>query len=230
MGMHFGLIAAETSVEKLLVAFEEAWPQLEIIASQRNFADEAALHTWTAAHDQPPGSCEWSKENPGRSVYVIYQEGRWAVIFDPNFALAFDMDNLKSVSRTLGRVLSFVIQTTSGSAHFTCFDDGSVHRSIRHEDGETIVEGEPLPEEDGIDIAQYYMSETDSLMQAFGLTLLDTFPDNRIYSAICVVDHTDYGELLKKLRNAPPAGGASVKEDHKTSPLSTKPAPWWKFW
>jgi hypothetical protein len=98
----------------------------------------------------------------------------------------------------MGTVLSFVVESAGGSAFFWCAKDGKILRKISNSDTDVALEGNPLPEEKGIDVSNYYMDETESLWKAFGLSPYEVMSSSEGCEAICVIDHTDYSSLLKK--------------------------------
>lgn len=120
-------------------------------------------------------------------------------------------------------VLSFIVESAGGTALFACFEQGKCRRKIANADGEVTVEGDALPQEAGIAIGEYYMDESERLARAFGLSSLEY--GNGIaawkdFSAVCVIDRTDYAALKP---GGPPAGSVSVE--------AARPRrPWWKFW
>jgi hypothetical protein len=101
---------------------------------------------------------------------------------------------LKDLSTHLGIVVSFVVETAGGCAFFWCFDGGKLRRHISNNDTAVSMKGDPLPEEAGIDIGNYYMDEAEALWQALGLSPFQEMPTTVGCQAICVVDRTDYGK------------------------------------
>jgi len=190
--MHIGLIAVKTSVAKFRDSFNRTWPQFETVASASNFPDASAVWDWKESHEEFASAAKWSKENPGKSVYLFWTDGLWTIMMDPDYCLASDEEGLRRLSTQLGTVLSFVVETAGGSAFFWCFQGGKLLRMISNSDGDISMDGEPLPEEIGIDVNNYYMDETKSLWKAFGLSPYEVMESSEGCEAICVVDHTDY--------------------------------------
>jgi len=193
--MHIGLVAAKTSVARLRKAFSRAWPRFEIVASEENLPDANAMWAWKESQEQFVSAADWTKDNPGREVYVFWQDGPWAIMMDESYTLASDEEGLRILSTQIGTVLSFVVETAAGSAEFSCFENGQLRRKISNNDAGTSTEGEPLPQETGIDTSNYYMDESQALWNAFGLSPYDEMPTLAGGQAICVIDRTDYGEL-----------------------------------
>lgn len=212
MGMQIGLIAVRGTVAEVLEAFAEVWPTLEVVATKDGFGSEDEIWAWKAANERFVSAADWSKDDPGKEVYVISQDGDWAVIIDFNYVLPTDENGLKRLSERFGSVLSFVGQTTSGCAFFWNYESGEMKRSITGVDGEVELVGEALPQETGIDIDHYYIDETEQLMSAFGLSAFDQLLVPETAVAIATVDRTDYTHLYESV---------NTDDDAK---------PWWKFW
>jgi hypothetical protein len=194
MGMHIGLVAAKTSVARFRDAFSSAWPQFEIVASKDDLPDPNAMWAWKDSHEKFVSAADWTKDNPGQEVYCFWQDGPWAVMVDSSYTLASDEEALKALSFKIGTVLSFVVETAGGCAFFACYENGKLRRQINNNDGDVSAEGEPLPEEVGIDVNSYYMDETEAFWKAFGFSRYEEMPTSQGCQAICVIDHTDYGE------------------------------------
>jgi len=195
MGMHIGLVAAKGSVAQFRDAFSIVWPQLEIVASAENFPDPNAMWQWKESHEEFVSAADWTKDNASRQVYCFWQDGPWAVLLDESYLLSSDEEALKVLSSKVGTVLTFVVETAGGCAFFACYENGTLRREISYNDGEVSTDGEPLPEETGINVNHYYMNETEALWNAFGFSRYDEMPTSEECQAICVVDHTDYGGL-----------------------------------
>ncbi len=193
MGMHFGLIIAKASVHQLRNGFSRAWPEFEVVVTEDRFSNPEAVWGWVESHQEFVSAARWTKDNPGKSAYVLWQDGPWAVFLDSGYTLASNTEKLKLLSSHLGTVASFVLETAGGCAFFWCFENGQLRREISNSDGNMKFEGEPLIEEVGIEVSRYYMDETEALWKAFGLSSLEVMPRMGGCEAICVVDHTDYG-------------------------------------
>lgn len=208
MGMHIGLVAVQASVSDFVNAFTEVWPTREIVATKDGFVREDEIWAWKDANERFVSAADWTKSDPGQEVYVICQDGQWAVLMDFSYVLATDENALGQLSMRFGSVVSFVVQTTSGCAFFWNYESGELKRSIQSVEGEAELSGEALTQEAGIDIQHYYMNETEQLMQAFGLSKLEELLVPATTVAIAVADRTDYSDLHVE---------ATAK-------------PWWKFW
>lgn len=203
MGMHIGLIAVKGSVAKFRDAFNRTWPQFETVASAGSFPDANAVWAWKESHEEFVSAANWSRDKPGKSVYVFWPDGPWAIMMDPDYTRATNEEGLQRLSAQVGTVLSFVVESAGGSAFFWCVQDGKILRKISYSDTDVSMEGNPLPEEKGIDVSNYYMDETEALWKAFGLSPYDVMSTSEGCEAICVIDHTDYGRLLNKQSGAP---------------------------
>jgi hypothetical protein len=224
MGMHIGLIAAKTSAAQLREAFLRTCPQYEVTASADQLNGADAVEKWRDAHAQFVSAADWSRDDPGRSVFVFWQDGPWAIFMDESFVHAAAENTLAALSTHLGTVISFTVETAAGCAFFYCFENGRLRRSISNLDTEMATEGEPLPEEVGINVGGYYMQETEELWRAFGLTPFQNLPPPTECQAICVIDRTDYEQLHKDRAPKPPAQTATVPK------VSASNKPWWRFW
>jgi len=224
--MHFALAAIRTSVDEFREAFTDTWADFEVVASENRFSDKDAVWAWTKENEQFVSAADWTQDNPGTQTCVLAQDGPWALLMDPSFALATDEDALLELSERFGTVLSFAVQTTGGCALFWCYENGLLRRMISMADGPTETEGTPLPEEEGIDVDHYYMDETEALMRAFGLSPIEDFPDTASAVALAVADRTDYDELEAKTGDA----GSSINVQNPDPGPIEKPKPWWKFW
>ncbi|MBL8814566.1 MAG: hypothetical protein JNL58_00955 [Planctomyces sp.] len=192
MGMHLGLIAAKTSIAKLKAAFLSACPQLDLVATKEDFVNADEMWAWKDANEEFVTAADWDAGKPGKSVYMFWQDGAWALLLDSEYTRSSDEEALHALSSKLGIVLSFVVESAGGCAFFWCFENGSPRRKIFNSDGEMTIDGEPLTEESGIDANRYYMDETEMLWHAFGIAPYERFksPDGCV--AISVIDRTDY--------------------------------------
>jgi hypothetical protein len=134
---------------------------------------------------------------------------------DPSYVFAMDEPALQRLSAEFGVVISFVVESAAGCAYFLCFENGSLRRKISYSDEDWSCQGEPLPEEAGIDVDKFYMDETEALWKAFCISPYDMMKNSTKCQAICVVDHTEYEHR-----------SASVPD---TKPITAR-KPWWKFW
>jgi hypothetical protein len=221
MGMHFGLIAAKAPLSEFRIAFSETWPQLEVAASADGFSSVDDIWSWKSANERFVSAAKWTKENPGSEVYILCQDGPWAVLMDFSYVLAGDEEALQELSTRFGSVLSFIVETAGGSAYFCSYEWGQMRRMIHNIDGEITSSGVSLPQEEGIDVGRYYMEGTEQLMRAFGLSIPENLPIASAAVAIATIDRTDYTQLTGNV-----SGGKS--SGYESPSQATKP--WWKFW
>ena len=223
MGMHFGLLATRTTSDDLKNAFNDIWPDLEVVESAGGFQSADEFWEWMTEKAVFVSAADWTKENPGITTYAIWQDGEWTVLYDQSYVLASASDALSALSQRFGKTISFVVESAGGSAVFNCYDDGKQLRSIAFYDGDSKLEGDPLPEENGIDVGTYYMDETEALMNAFGLSLPEKFPRLDTTIALAVADRKDYGEFLSKAKG-------KAKKVWPENECQPEKKPWWKFW
>src|SRR5262245_5187292 len=109
MGMHIGLVCARTTVSQFREAFCRTWPRFELVDTVANLPDMDAGWAWKEGHEKFISAAEWTKENPGREVYLFWQDGPWAIMMDSSYTLASDEDGLSILSSQFGMVLSFIV-------------------------------------------------------------------------------------------------------------------------
>lgn len=223
MGMHIGLIAAKASLAQLREAVLRTWNEYEVTASQ-DLSDDDALWAWKKAHEVFVSADKWSPTNRGTTVFAFRQDGGWAIMMDWSYELASDEERLPMLSSQLGTVLSLVVETAGGSAHFSCHENGGLRRVINNADGELSFEGAPLAEEAGLNIDRFYVEESEALLKAFGLSSIKSMATQSL-QAICVVDHTDYDQDLP----AHAAASGSVPRAVERAMTQPPKRPWWKF-
>ena len=211
MGMHFGLVAVKTDVAQLMEAFSIAWPK-HAFKTRGEVAGLGALGSWIAGNARFVSAAKWTPDNPGTEAYGFWQDGEWAILLDPDFVQAGDSKGLVVLGERFGCALSFVIETASATAIFWQVDGGHVARHIRFESGDMHVEGERLPQEEGLPSDAFYMTEMEDLQRAFGITPLSGLSDDKPMQGMAFVDRTDYSAL----RAADAAAAPS--------------RPWWKLW
>jgi len=208
--MHHGFVAVPAAVEALVKEFGTVWPHCQV-TDRASLASLDAWFEWKRRNERFVAARDWTPQNPGVAVLGFLQDGDWAVLLDTSHVLTTDAEASSRLSASFGRCLSFVIETTGGCASFAAFRQGQLERSIDSVDGEVRTQGEPLPEEAGLDIGSYYMEETEALQQRFGLRAFTSAPPTDVI-AIATVDHTDYSEQMRQIAPA---------RDKK---------PWWKLW
>jgi hypothetical protein len=223
MGMHFGLLAVRATVVDLKQTVAKVWPRLERGRSRSGFVNFEEVWTWAQANHEFVSAAKWSADNPGSDVVLFYQDKSWAVMVDRSVVQVADQAALGALSASLGPVVSFVIETTSGCAYFWYFENGGLRRSIEYIDGDLKTVGEALAEEAGFAAGEYYMNETEALMSAFGLT---PYGDESLAARVeaCeIIDRTDYSKML--------AAQAPIAETVLKPPAERAPVKsWWRFW
>jgi hypothetical protein len=224
MGMHIGLVAAKTSVARLRDAFLRAWPNYQLAESADHLGNPQEAQAWQKAHARRVTAAQWSADNLEKMAFIFWQDGPWAAFMDESYVLGMDEPALAQLSAELGTVITFTVETAGGCAFFRCFENGQLRRSIDNSDGEMSSQGDPLPQEAGIDTGKYYMQETEQLASAFGLVPFDQMPTSADLQAISVIDRTDYGEVSTTAALPPP------KEPAQAAMPRSQQKPWWKFW
>jgi hypothetical protein len=200
MGMHVGMIAAKLPVRRLRDEFLRLHPEYELLASEENLADGDAAQAWLDAHEESVSAADWSPSNPAKSAFVFWEDGPWAVMNDPHYTHAGDRQRLFALSASVGTVISLIVETAGGCAMFWCFQDGRLRRSIENQDGEAKLTGEALAEEVGIDVKHFYMDEAEAIWNAFGLKTFTNAQTEQGWQGICVLDRTDYSDVLAKTK------------------------------
>jgi len=219
LGMHLGIVAVKAQVGQLMAAFAACWPRHEPTA-RASLAGLEALDAWMRATQRQATAAAGSADNPGIDTFGFWQDGEWAVMFDPSYVQASDPRALAALSERFGLALSFILETSGGCAFFDAFEQGRRVRRIQSIDGTVASEGERLAQEAGLPAASYYVDETEQLQRAFGLTLLEQLPaDHPVIGTACI-DRTDYGALKKaRQTRAPDAAAAPARKRS-----------WWRFW
>lgn len=208
--MHYGFVAVPAAVEALVREFAAVWPRYRV-TDRAELASLDDWFDWKRRNERFVAARDWTPENPGVEVLGFLQDGEWAILLDTSHVLTTDAEALMRLSESFGRCLAFVIETAGGCASFTAYRQGQLERSIDNTDGVVRAQGEPLPEEAGLDIGDYYMDETEALQQRFGLRAFTTVPPAGVL-AMATVDSTDYSEQLRQIAALPGK------------------KPWWKLW
>jgi hypothetical protein len=137
------------------------------------------------------------------------RDGRWAVAIDVSLLLFDDTEQLALLSQRFGTATAFATQGTAGFAGFRLFEGGSLRREITGNDGKVETVGTPIAAEEGIPIdRQFCLDEIFTLQRAMGFSFQFTDGVPGPFSAVHVVDTTEY-----------PAPAAKIKR-----------RPWWRFW
>lgn len=218
MGMHLGLIAISSSADDLKHAFAEFWSDYEVVASESAFSTLDAAYEWKKRHEEFVSAADWTPEKPGKQVYFLWHDGCWASLWDFSYVLPTEEDKLLELSRSFDTAFALIIESASGTGFFRYYDNGALTRSIDYCDGELIASGEPLIHEAGVVTDAFYMDEAEQLCENLGLLSLTESPPLEHLTALCVIDHTDYRDVMP---NSP----------SPVTPVNRQPQkPCWKFW
>nr|WP_294944968.1 hypothetical protein [uncultured Mucilaginibacter sp.] len=148
----------------------------------------------------------------------IWVANDWTIICDPEMVDVLDMAALLKLSDKFNSdVMSFLIQTTSGSFGFAkCGLSGQ--RNFLSIDGSvTNNSGLPLPEESGLNInEQIFADDVIGIAQKLGID----FEKTSLQS--CLAKKLSYNDELKREL-------ASFKSTQKEV-SGKKTSAWWKFW
>lgn len=213
--MHFGIVAVKAGVAQLVEAFALCWPRHQPITRTWLVGMEA-LGAWMRAAQRESAAGAGPAGHHGIDTFGFWQDGEWAVLWDPSYALASDRRALATLSERFGLALSFVIETSGGCAFFDAYAQGQPLRRIQSIDGKVATEGARLPQEAGLAEARFYMDETEQLQLAFGLTPPPRLPADWPLTGAAYFDGTDYAAL----KAARPAQAAAAPTRR----------PWWRFW
>ncbi|HEY8976754.1 MAG TPA: hypothetical protein VIN75_21240 [Burkholderiaceae bacterium] len=213
MGMHFGIVAVKAGAAQFVDAFATAWPHHEP-AARVDVTGLEALSDWMRATQRNAAAAGGAVD-----VFGFWQDGMWAVLFDPSYAQASDRRALAVLSQRFGLVLSFVVETAGGCAFFEAFDGGQLVRRIQSIDGVLTTDGVRLPQEAGLPADRYFEDETRQLQRAFGLTGMDGVPADVPVIGAAYVDRTDYGTPRRR---------PSAAADRVATPSLKRP--WWRVW
>jgi hypothetical protein len=216
--MHVGIIAVKAEVAQLLEAFALSWPRHEPIA-RNSLVGLEALDGWMRATQRQGVARAGTSAHRSIDTFGFWQDGEWAVLRDPSYALASDRQALATLSERFGLALSFVIETSGGCAFFDAYGQGQPLRRIQSIDGRLATEGARLPQEAGLAETRFYMEEIEQLLLAFGLTPPQRLPADWPVTGAAYIDGTDYA-ALKPARPAKAAGAAAARPRR----------PWWRFW
>lgn len=212
MGMHYSLVAVPAAMEDLARELTAVWPQYPIVARE-TLSSLDAWSDWKRGTERFVPAADWTPDNPGVEVHALLKDGVWAVLLDTGHVLATDADALSQLSHVFGRSLSFVIETASGFASFAAYRQGRLERSIESVEGQVTTQGEPMPEEAGLDLGQYDMAETEALQQRFGLNAFTSAPPS-VVLGVAMTDSTDYSAQSQQMVAVP----------------AVKKRAWWKLW
>jgi hypothetical protein len=215
VGMHYGFVAVPSTVDQFVSAFTVVWPKYEPTGRATLSSMDEYL-SWKKENERFVSARDWTPQDPGIEVYGFVQDGTWAVLLDTSYVLASDKEALAKLSASFGGCVSFIIETAGGSASFMSFGQGRLARSIDRVDGKVTTAGDPISEEAGLRIDQYYMVETEELQRRLGFRFLSDSPPTEVV-AVATMDRTDYTALLKQQQVAQQVAAPRKK-------------PWWRLW
>jgi hypothetical protein len=233
MGWDIGALAVRLPVSELKDRFLGLWSKYQLVAKIDNLPNIDALGQWRDANEVFVSAVDWTKENPGSEVKGFYADGEWSVLMDFSSIICADEEELAQFSKAVGLVIVLTIGMHGGVASLDAYDNGRLVRRITSIDGRLRTEGEPLPNEQGIDLDSFYLDGADALWRSFGLqSILDHEPPGPM-AAICVSDRTDFGakHSHKLPEDCGPAADVSLSQTPKgvSAPGSPKKR-WWRFW
>ena len=153
--------------------------------------------------------------NKDISLRGIWTDNNWTVINDPEMVDSIDEEVLLSLSKKLNTdILTFIIQTNSGSFGFTKYNKG-IERHFY------VVEGEitdnlylPLEQEKGLNINEEIF--TDDIVKLAKNFDIDIEGNN---CKVFITKQFGYNDEKKK-----------ELEQYNTTQKSNEKKPWWKFW
>jgi hypothetical protein len=224
MGVHSSWIFVRGDATTFRKAFTEIWPNYEVVATAESLPNWATTEQWAEKHAKFVASIDWTKENPGQEVYLFSQEDSWAVLEDSSYVLAADEKALAALSAKFGVAMSLIVEATSGSTAFFCFEGVMLRRRVSI--GEDAIDpiGDPLPEEEGLDSVGYFLEWAERLTAAFGLTYLTRPSAERTHQAIAVIDHTDYSTQVEEVKREFEMARIEVEKPQAAAKR------WWQFW
>jgi hypothetical protein len=214
VGIHFGLLVARTDVAHLVEAFAVTWPTFESKTSLQ-MSGVGTVAQWAHDHAREVSARDWSTDNLPVCTFGFWQEGAWAVMYDPSYLQASDDAALAALSARLGTVLSFVVESAVGGAAFSVHEHGRLSWSIDSLEGETREQGQRPGEAAGLPVDGFFVGEVEQLQRAYGLTPMEELPGDWPTQGRAYIDRTDYS-ATKRARAARPATAATRS--------------WWRFW
>ncbi|WP_040626657.1 hypothetical protein [Mucilaginibacter paludis] len=148
----------------------------------------------------------------------IWFDNDWTIICDPEMINVWDGPALLKLSdKVKSDVMTFLIQTTSGSFGFTKCGLSGQRNFLSINGSVTENTGLPLPEESGLNInEQIFTDDIISLADKFGINFEKTAPQS------CLAKKLNYTEELKRELT-------TFKSDRVKVPTQKKHT-WWKFW
>lgn len=214
MGVRIGFVAVTSDLDGLIGAFAKAWPTYEQ-AARASLASLEDFGEWQRQHARFVSAKDWSLSNASIEVFGFMQEGPWSILLDSAYVLCADEAVLADLSATVGRCLSFTLDSAGALVSFMCFQQGTLVRRITSVDGIVSASGEPLPEESSMNMNTFGPQEAEALQRRIGLRFLSELPAREIVAVACI-DRRDYT-----------GSGAQSQVAAEARPAKQ---PWWKLW
>ena len=184
----------------------DPWGSLELIESNSCGDDYKAAWAWAAGRD---GYVEGKSD--AEMCPLVARDGEYNILIDFSMLMAVEEDALIKLSQHTP-VYVAVTQGTAGCASFACYRDSARVRSIDFVDGDIETQGDPLPEEEGIDLASFYDVGLENLWRKLGFSGLLFTGEFKCFTAFHC---RDLSATENEVAIAPPL------RDEK---------PWWKLW
>lgn len=177
MGISCSWITAVTSAPSLEKALFAAVPELAILKRHERVSIDTL--------DEENHSLRGVKQM--LSALGFYELGERAFCVDPSMTWAMNDEVLGAATRDAGPILSVTLATHGGCAGFAYYVDGERRRFVFNDNQNVTQSGDPLPEEQGIAVEQFYWSECENLWTKFGCGTLAQYPD--LVDVVVVRDH-----------------------------------------
>lgn len=209
MGITCGWVSARTSKSGLVEAMLKAWDDCEVVRTEEASGLDA-LHA-----EQERVRREEKERGQALSALGLYEVGERAVCVDPQAVLQTAGKEMGKLSELVGPTLGLTLGTHGGVAGFEYFVDGRCARRVWNDNGEVQLDGDPIAEESGIAVDEFYWEQSEQLWKAFGLGELGEW-DGPLDIVVLRNHGTErfLAELAEKRRAGAPPGKR----------------PWWRFW
>lgn len=121
-----------------------------------------------SGEDQASRELDWQPDHT-KVAKVAYVAAGWTYIADPELVLMSDDVWLEFSKKWNNRVIGWVCEGASGSYGLTVFDSGQKRREVMSVAGEVVIdEGEPLPEETGVDWSEAWEDDILEIAKRIG--------------------------------------------------------------
>jgi hypothetical protein len=148
-------------------------------------------NTFTVATGKQASRELGSELGSHRVVKLAYVAKGWTFIVETELVLFTDDVWLGYSRKWKTRVMGWLCEGTSGSYGFTLYQAGKMRRQVFSVDGDiSVEEGEPVPEEDGVDWNEASEGEVLGIAERLGAKY--DFPANRKYT----VFHLDESQMV----------------------------------